>query len=77
MRIMSWIAGLIGAAIMVDFALSNRTPILVGFWPLVDGLELPTYLAIALPLLLGLLLGWGVARFQAIRRRRAEKKAAA
>jgi putative membrane protein len=75
-RILSWIAGLILAAIVVVFALSNRQPVLVGFWPFVEGLSMPLYLAVLLPLLIGLLLGWLVAAVRAVKRRLADKKAA-
>jgi lipopolysaccharide assembly protein A len=76
MRFLRWIAALLVAAIMVDFALSNRETVLVGFWPLIDGLALPVYLALLLPLLLGLALGWLTAGWRSFRRRRAEKKTA-
>ena len=76
MRFLNWIAGLLVAAIVVDFALSNRETVLIGFWPLIDGLALPVYLALLLPLLLGLALGWLVAGWRNFRRRRAEKKTA-
>lgn len=76
MRYLNWIAGLLVAAIVVDFALSNRETVLVGFWPLIDGLALPVYLALLLPLLLGLALGWLAAGWRNYRRRRAEKKTA-
>lgn len=75
MRILSSIAGLIGAAIVVDFALSNRDQLLIGFWPLVDGLAMPVYLAILLPLMVGLVIGWLWAYLRALKRRRAERKA--
>jgi uncharacterized integral membrane protein len=77
MRYLNWIVGLLVAAIVVDFALSNRETVLVGFWPLIDGLALPVYLALLLPLLLGLALGWLAAGWRSFRRRRAEKKTAA
>ena len=76
MRYLNWIAGLLVAAIVVDFALSNRETVLIGFWPFIDGLALPVYLALLLPLLLGLALGWLAAGWRVWRRRRAEKKTA-
>lgn len=76
MRILSWIAGMIGAAIVVDFALSNRLEVPIGFWPLVHELAMPAYLAILLPLLFGIVIGWVVAGFRSLKRRRAERKAA-
>ncbi len=76
MRYMKGFAGLLMAAIVVDFALSNRETALIGFWPFIDGLALPVYLALLLPLLLGLALGWLAAGWRSWRRRRAEKKTA-
>ena len=75
MRIIYKIAGLILAAIVVDFALSNRQDTLVGIWPLVEGLAMPLFLAMLLPLLAGLLLGWMLAGWRARQKRRSEKKA--
>ena len=76
MRFLSWIAGLILAAIVVVFALSNRQIVLIGLWPFVEGLAMPLYLAVLLPLLAGLVLGWLLAGLRALGRRGGGKKAA-
>ena len=76
-RFLRWTAALLVAAIVIDFALSNRVTIAVGFWPLIDGLALPVYLALLLPFLMGLALGWSAAGWRSWRRRRSEKKTAA
>ena len=75
MRLLNWIGGLILAAIVVTFALSNRQIVQIGLWPLIEGLELPLYLAVLLPLLIGMLLGWLGAGLKNFAKRRAEKKA--
>ena len=76
MRYLNWIVGLLVAAIVVDFALSNRETVDVALWPFVEGLHTWTFLAILLPLLIGLVLGWLAAGWRSWRRRRAEKKTA-
>ena len=78
MRILSWIASLLLAAIVITFALSNRQAVLIGLWPLTAGdddkVALPVYLALMLPFIFGLLLGWLLAGLRFWRKRRAEKK---
>ena len=76
MRFLRWTAAVLVAAIVIDFAVYNRDPVQIGFWPLIDGLALPAYLAVLLPLLLGFALGWLAAGWRSFRRRRAEKKTA-
>ena len=66
----SWIVGFGLAAIVVVFALSNRETVLIGFWPLADGLAAPIYLAVLLPFLAGMAAGWLAAGWQGWRRRR-------
>ncbi len=56
------------AAVIVVFALSNRETVLLGFWPLVNGLAVPLFLALLGAGLGGLLLGLLIGRF---RRRKA------
>ena len=61
---MSWLLRLLGlvlAALVVLFALSNRQPVTIGLWPLDEGMVLAVYLAVLVPLLVGLLLGWALA----------------
>lgn len=76
-RFARWSAALLVAAIVVDFALSNRVGIAIGFWPFIDGLAMPVYVALLLPFLMGLALGWSAAGWRSWRRRRSEKKTAA
>jgi len=49
----------------------------LSFWPFVEGLQIWLFLAILLPFLIGLALGWFAAGWRSWRRRRAEKKTAA
>jgi uncharacterized integral membrane protein len=65
------------AAILIAFALSNRQEVMIGFWPLGDGMAVPLYLAMLFCLFTGLLLGWLLAGLRFWRRRRRERKAAA
>jgi uncharacterized integral membrane protein len=76
MRFLRWAAAVLVAAIIIDFAVYNRDSVQIGFWPLIDGLALPVYLAVLLPLLLGIAIGWFAAGWRSWRRRRAEKKTA-
>lgn len=57
MKIVRWLLGMIVAVIVVLFALSNRQAVVVGFWPLDDGIGLPVYLVALVPLLGGFLAG--------------------
>jgi uncharacterized integral membrane protein len=77
MRFLRWSVALIVAAIIVDFAVSNRGMAELSFWPLAEGLQIWQFLAILLPFLIGLALGWFAAGWRHWRRRRAEKKTAA
>ena len=76
MRILRWVAGLILAAIVVIFAVSNRDMVAIRFWPLIDGVETRVFLAVLLPFAGGFLLGYLVAGTRAHLKRRAERKAA-
>ena len=75
-RFARWTAALLVAVIVIDFALSNRVSMAVGFWPFIDGLAMPVYVALLLPFLMGLALGWSAAGWRSWRRRRSEKKTA-
>lgn len=57
MRILSWLIGLALAIVIVVFALSNRQIVTVSLWPLAEVIQLPVYLSILVPLLMGILLG--------------------
>ncbi|CUW38384.1 conserved exported protein of unknown function [Magnetospirillum sp. XM-1] len=62
MRLLAWIIGLPLAVLVTVFAVANRAEIRFDLWPLPFGVELPAYLAVLVPLALGLaagfLLGW-------------------
>lgn len=62
MRLLAWIIGLPLAALVTVFAVANRAEIRFDLWPLPFGVDLPAYLAVLVPLALGLatgfLLGW-------------------
>jgi len=77
MRFLRWTVALIVAALVVDFAVSNRGMAKLSLWPFVEGLQIWLFLAILLPFLIGLALGWFAAGWRFWRRRRAEKKTAA
>ena len=78
---LSWLIGLPLAVLVVVFALSNRQEVTLGLWPFTDGLAVPAYLAVLLPLLAGLVLGLTTGSVRAFRHRRharaQEKKAKA
>ena len=62
MRLLAWIIGLPLAVVVTVFAVANRADIHFDLWPLPFGIELPAYLAVLVPLALGVavgfLLGW-------------------
>jgi len=61
-RFLAWIIGLPMAVLVTVFAVANRAEIRFDLWPLPFGIDLPAYLAVLMPLALGLaagfLLGW-------------------
>ncbi len=57
MRYLAWIITLpLGLAIVL-FAISNREPVALSVWPLQEALQLPVYLAVLVPFVLGLIGG--------------------
>src|SRR3546814_8662800 len=46
MRINSWIVALIVGLAIVLFAVSNRAPVAIGFWPLDGNITVPVFLAV-------------------------------
>jgi uncharacterized integral membrane protein len=56
-RVVAWIVGLPLAVVVVVFAVANRQTVELDLWPLPYSIDLPIYLAVLVPLLLGLLLG--------------------
>lgn len=84
MKILSWLAGAIVALALV-FAIANRAPTVVDFWPLSYRIELPLFAtwfaAVAIGVVLGGLLSagaiWRAKRLARQQRRRAEAAEAA
>jgi lipopolysaccharide assembly protein A len=58
MRYLYWGVTILFAIVVACFAVSNRTPIDLEFWPLPLALSVPIYLVVLVVLLLGLLVGW-------------------
>jgi len=54
-----WSVTLIAAAVLVPFAIANRTTVSLGLWPLPFLLEAPVYLLLLLTLLAGFFIGAG------------------
>ena len=69
MRLLAWLVGLPLTAIVVLFAVSNRQPITIGFWPFSDGITAPAYVIGLVPLGIGVLLGAGMAGIGTVRAR--------
>ena len=61
MRYLYWGLTILFAIVVACFAVSNRTPVDLEFWPLPMALSVPIYLVVLAVLLLGLLVGWFVA----------------
>ena len=74
MRHSSWIVTLPATAVAVVFAVANRAPASVDFWPLPWVVELPIYLLVLGSLILGFFIGAGVAWLSAGKRRRQTRK---
>jgi len=70
----SWIVTLPATAVAVIFAVANRTPASVDFWPLPWVVELPIYLLVLGGLILGFFIGAGVAWLSAGKRRRQTRR---
>jgi uncharacterized integral membrane protein len=60
MRVVYWAAILVASALLIPFALSNREPVSLGFWPLPLLVDLPLYLLVLLTLLVGFTIGAAV-----------------
>lgn len=58
MRYLYWGLTILFAIVVACFAVSNRTPVDLEFWPLPLALSVPIYLIVLVVLLLGLLVGW-------------------
>ena len=69
MRILFWILVVLIAIVLAAFAVSNREPVALGFWPLPWLVQLPVYLAVLGALLIGFVIG-AIASWIGGRRRR-------
>ncbi|MBV8494436.1 MAG: LapA family protein, partial [Alphaproteobacteria bacterium] len=57
MRLLFWFFVLLVAAVLSLFAISNREPVTLAFWPVPFLLEVPLYVAVLVALAIGFLLG--------------------
>ena len=57
MKAVRWTATLVAVVLLVPFAVSNREPVSLGFWPLPFLVDLPVYLLVLLLLLAGFVTG--------------------
>ena len=57
MKAVRWAVTLVAAVLLIPFALSNREPVSLGFWPLPFLVDLPLYLLVLLLLLAGFVIG--------------------
>ena len=74
MKHSSWIVTLPATAVAVIFAVANRAPASVDFWPLPWIVDLPVYLLVLGALVLGFFIGAGVAWLSAGKRRRQTRR---
>jgi uncharacterized integral membrane protein len=77
LRYVSWIISLLFAVVLILFAVSNRETVAVSLWPFFQqGLEMPVFLAVLVPLALAFLVGWLAAWWRAGHHRRESRKRA-
>jgi putative membrane protein len=57
LRFLGWIVGAPLAILAAVFAVANRHDVRLDLWPLPFSVDLPVYLAVLAPLVLGLILG--------------------
>jgi lipopolysaccharide assembly protein A len=74
MKILYWGTVAVAAAGAVLFAVTNRQAVAVGMWPVPYQVELPLYVLIGAPLLLGFLLGEIAAWLRALKWRREARR---
>ena len=67
---MYWAVTLVAVALLIPFAVSNRAPVSLGFWPLPFLVALPLYLLVLSLLLLGFVIGAAAAWLAGRRTRR-------
>ena len=68
LRFPGWLVGIPFALVIAMFAVSNRGPVSLAFWPLTETVEAPLYLVVVIAVLLGFVLGAGAAIFSALGR---------
>ena len=74
MKILFWFVVLVVAVLLALFAVSNRTPTALAFWPLPFVAELPLYLAVLAALVAGFICGAATIWLGAGRRRREARR---
>ncbi|MBV8133892.1 MAG: DUF1049 domain-containing protein [Alphaproteobacteria bacterium] len=74
MKVVYWAVTLVAAALLIPFALSNREPVSLGFWPLPFLVDLPLYLLVLLLLLAGFVIGAAAAWIAGRRTRRESRR---
>jgi uncharacterized integral membrane protein len=57
MKAVFWAATLVAVVLLIPFAVSNRAPVSLGFWPLPFLVALPLYLLVLSLLLVGFVIG--------------------
>ncbi len=76
MKLLFWIVGVPLLLLAAFFAIDNRTPVTISFWPFAEPRQVPLFLALILPLYVGVVLGAVVAWISGGRARsRARKEA--
>ncbi len=74
MKAVYWAATLVAVGLLIPFAVSNRAPVSLGFWPLPFLVDLPLYLLVLLLLLVGFVIGAAVAWVAGRRTRRESRR---
>jgi uncharacterized integral membrane protein len=57
MKAVYWAVTLVAVVLLIPFAVSNRAPVSLGFWPLPFLVDLPLYLLVLSLLLIGFVIG--------------------
>jgi uncharacterized integral membrane protein len=73
MKAVYWAVTLVAVLLLIPFAVSNRAPVSLGFWPLPFLVALPLYLLVLSLLLVGFIIG-ATAAWLACRRARRESR---
>ena len=73
-RFLRLLLALVAVLVIVAFAIGNRAPVNVSFWPLPLSVELPVYGVFLLGLVLGVLIGGLVVWFSAFSARREARR---